>query len=827
MKINNKYTTTPRHEEYYVKGATGGKDPNGEIPARRNIHDLYKSYPNQWQLYLLALRKWYDQPADQLKSYFQIAGIHGMPYRPWNEDPTQKIGSGQTIGYCTHTTVLFPSWHRPYLVLYEQRMQEVMRESILPGIPASERDKWEKEIDLFRIPYWDWAKPTPPVGGMSKEEERKVAQAWLPPSSWKQTVDITIPGHQGSIDNPLYTFVVPGGKRMADYGVGNIKTDDPDFVPYGESAGLSRCPEYKYFNRVTYDDPDDGYDGPQFTAQGEETKEYKESQQYKKEHQDYLTKYLATLDPKREVKDTADWPKKWRDGEIRNEMVYTYFQTLPWATLLPPTNKKEDQEKFTKFNKNHRAAENIYRLFSYTANYDNFATAGGIPDISGGKLPEGQWYQSLEQIHNSVHWWVGGVNNGHMAQVPVASFDPFFWLHHANIERFYCLWQFLHPEEWFVKRHEPMADTTGALIDEQGNHVQDKEKAAKRWIGPETELHPFKKDATTYLTSDLVRHHNNFNYTYPELQKRGRSDGQIKQDVWAEINETYSPYRKELLGNDRDEDMEVVVNIEYNKYLFHGKPYAIKLYLMRGDKKDPSNEEISEMFNFSAPGVVAGKVVCSNCVRQEQSEMKCRAQMTITHLKPYFQMIDPRLNINDGKAIETFLKKRLYSIIWATSGRPLGCQLGDNSEKDPIRISVAATTATYNKDPTKQTTFNPFKTFESLAGSIADLLVVPPGALILSVTGSAIGVLNASGEVVDFTGKIVSKSLGDLTGIVNKDFGDMVEAFGGSLTTLATGVTGGTAGILGGITSADSSKKNDDKGSGGRGGGIFGGGGLF
>jgi hypothetical protein len=134
---------------------------------------------------------------------------------------------------------------------------------------------------------------------------------------------------------------------------------------------------------------------------------------------------------------------------------------------------------------------------------------------------------------------------------------------------------------------------------------------------------------------------------------------------------------------------------------------------------------------------------------------------------------------------------------------------------------VAATTATYNKDPTKQTTFNPFKTYESLAGSIADLLVVPPGALILSVTGSAIGVLNASGEVVDFTGKIVSKSLGDLTGIVNKDFGDMVEAFGGSLTTLATSVTGGTAGILGGI-GAGSSKKDDDKGSGGRGGGIFG-----
>lgn len=42
-----------------------------------------------------------------------------MPYKQWNEEETQKIGLNETIGYCTHTTVLFPSWHRPYLVMYE------------------------------------------------------------------------------------------------------------------------------------------------------------------------------------------------------------------------------------------------------------------------------------------------------------------------------------------------------------------------------------------------------------------------------------------------------------------------------------------------------------------------------------------------------------------------------------------------------------------------------------------------------------------------------------------------------------------------------------
>ena len=36
---------------------------------------------------------------------------------------------------------------------------------------------------------------------------------------------------------------------------------------------------------------------------------------------------------------------------------------------------------------------------------------------------------SLEGLHNSYHNDVGG--SGHMSQVPVAAFDPVFWMHHA------------------------------------------------------------------------------------------------------------------------------------------------------------------------------------------------------------------------------------------------------------------------------------------------------------------------------------------------------------------------------------------------------------
>ena len=36
---------------------------------------------------------------------------------------------------------------------------------------------------------------------------------------------------------------------------------------------------------------------------------------------------------------------------------------------------------------------------------------------------------SLEGLHNSYHNNIGG--SGHMSQVPVAAFDPVFWMHHA------------------------------------------------------------------------------------------------------------------------------------------------------------------------------------------------------------------------------------------------------------------------------------------------------------------------------------------------------------------------------------------------------------
>lgn len=60
-----------------------------------------------------------DTPQDDPRSFFQIASIHGLPYTSWNG--VGEDYSAEASGYCTHGSVLFPTWHRPYVALYEVR----------------------------------------------------------------------------------------------------------------------------------------------------------------------------------------------------------------------------------------------------------------------------------------------------------------------------------------------------------------------------------------------------------------------------------------------------------------------------------------------------------------------------------------------------------------------------------------------------------------------------------------------------------------------------------------------------------------------------------
>jgi tyrosinase len=93
----------------------------------------------------------------------------------------------------------------------------------------------------------------------------------------------------------------------------------------------------------------------------------------------------------------------------------------------------------------------------------------------------------LESIHDNIHVLVGG-NNGNMSVVPVAAFDPIFFLHHCQVDRLLALWASVHPDVWV-----PPSEAT-------------------------TNLTPFWNAPTTFWASTTVRDFGNaLNYTYPDF----------------------------------------------------------------------------------------------------------------------------------------------------------------------------------------------------------------------------------------------------------------------------------------------------------------------
>lgn len=58
-----------------------------------------------------------DRGQEEFTSYFQLAGIHGLPFTHWAKK--QDNFATYKSGYCTHGNVLFPTWHRTYVSTLE------------------------------------------------------------------------------------------------------------------------------------------------------------------------------------------------------------------------------------------------------------------------------------------------------------------------------------------------------------------------------------------------------------------------------------------------------------------------------------------------------------------------------------------------------------------------------------------------------------------------------------------------------------------------------------------------------------------------------------
>jgi tyrosinase len=71
----------------------------------------------------------------------------------------------------------------------------------------------------------------------------------------------------------------------------------------------------------------------------------------------------------------------------------------------------------------------------------------------------------LEDLHDSVHGWVGGT----MGIIAWAAYDPIFWAHHTNIDRLWSLWQLNNhptfPQSYLDRALPPFPMTVRQTLD--------------------------------------------------------------------------------------------------------------------------------------------------------------------------------------------------------------------------------------------------------------------------------------------------------------------------------------------------------------------------
>ncbi|KAK2629543.1 hypothetical protein QTJ16_000363 [Diplocarpon rosae] len=413
---------------------------DGSLPSRLEIRQLQKN-DKQWGLYLLGLDAFKNLNETSDLSYYGIAGIHGRPYRPWGGVKGSNVGGWQ--GYCTHTSILFGPWHRPYLALFEQVLYGIIQD-LAAKFPVNTRAQYQEAAASFRIPYWDWA-ATPEDGD------------FFPNSvGGSTTVSVITPTSNGqavSIPNPLYSY---------------------NFHPLNPVAGDFVSLQGTPYNR-------------------------------------------------------------WQS-------------TLRYPTSTTSVSAKSDeQEVFQAMASQFAGLQQNVNLILSDPNYT------ALDAFSNHELRDDglNTSASLEDVHNSVHVAVGG-DMGHMSELDYSSFDPVFWLHHANVDRLFAIWQAINPNSY------SMSENSGA-----GTFVI----RANSIETDTTPLAPFA-DASgiKYWNSQGVRSTQTFNYVYPETQRwKFVSDLEYRNSVLDSVQRLYgglsSQFVEATKARSNDKSDSTAVNV--------------------------------------------------------------------------------------------------------------------------------------------------------------------------------------------------------------------------------------------------------------------------
>ncbi|KAL3462180.1 hypothetical protein BJX64DRAFT_259434 [Aspergillus heterothallicus] len=227
LELQKAFAAAQPHSYYPIVGVSSRIGAENSVSVRREINEWYSNpnYKLQVSLFLKALKHLQEMPPEHRDSYFQIAGIHGMPYTSWDE-PLATAEEIDSKGYSMNGNCLFPVWNRLYILLFEQRLYEIMVAEVIPQYQKQFHRALNLEARRWRLPYWDWA-----------------AYPRLPLLAREPKVTVEIFDLREVIDNPLYQFRMPGGKPMGSHGVGDVQLQREHAVlSYGACIATSRRP---------------------------------------------------------------------------------------------------------------------------------------------------------------------------------------------------------------------------------------------------------------------------------------------------------------------------------------------------------------------------------------------------------------------------------------------------------------------------------------------------------------------------------------------------------------------------------------------------------
>jgi tyrosinase len=120
------------------------------LRVRRSITELQDEYTKGDRKALETLmRAWKgikELPPDDSRSFFKLGGYHGEPFRGAGWGNASYWG-----GYCMHGNILFPTWHRVYLVKLEEALRSI------PGCEDVTLPFWDETSDDSLINGIPWA----------------------------------------------------------------------------------------------------------------------------------------------------------------------------------------------------------------------------------------------------------------------------------------------------------------------------------------------------------------------------------------------------------------------------------------------------------------------------------------------------------------------------------------------------------------------------------------------------------------------------------------------------------------------------------------------